>query len=117
MPTPRACLGLAAANDKLYAIGGENNVFGPGFLVLNVEEYDPTSDTWAEKGSAITLRTRFGVATINGRVYAVGGIGGAGVDEYDPAADTWTHRALLLTPRSYLGVAAINGKIYATGGV
>src|SRR5262249_12859217 len=54
----RAGLGVAAAaNGKLYAIGGFNGGFLPP-----VEESDPATNTWAGKASMPTARSGFGVA-------------------------------------------------------
>jgi len=122
MPTPRSVLGVvAAANGKLYAIGGQTT----GSIILaTVEEYDPTTDTWATKAPMPTPRAAFGVAAAPiGKVYAIGG-GNAGsvvfstVEEYDPALDTWTTKAPMPTPRISLSAAlAPNGKVYAIGGL
>ena len=62
------------------------------FKLTTVEEFDPTTDRWTLKGPMPTHdRRSMGVASVNGRVYAVGGcINGscpsATVESYDPAA-------------------------------
>jgi N-acetylneuraminic acid mutarotase len=62
----------------------------------------------------------FGVATLNGKLFTVGGLNFPNaiptVLEYAPASDTWTQRANLLTPRYAPAAAALNGKLYAIGG-
>jgi N-acetylneuraminic acid mutarotase len=80
--------------------------------------------TWATKRPMPTPRTELGVATVNNRLYAIGGYSGTAlpgsvlqtVEEYDPAADTWTRKADMPTPRRQLVVVAVNGRIYAIGG-
>lgn len=67
-----------------------------------------------------TPRTEFGMATVNNKIYAIGGYSGSvlrTVEEYDPATDTWTHKADMPTPRRQLIVVSVNNKIYAIGGV
>jgi N-acetylneuraminic acid mutarotase len=67
-----------------------------------------------------TPRTEFGVATVNNKIYAIGGYSGSvlrTVEEYDPSTDTWTLMADMPTPRRQLIVVAANNKIYAIGGV
>jgi N-acetylneuraminic acid mutarotase len=128
MPTARSGLGLAAAgNGKLYAIGG----FGLGTVqgaIATVEEYDPTTDSWATRAPMPSARSGLGLATAgNGKLYAVGGGRRVGIDthldfatveEYDPATDSWATRAPMPTARSGLGLAtAGTGKLYAIGGV
>jgi N-acetylneuraminic acid mutarotase len=122
MPTSRSELGLAAAaNGKLYAVGGGNND-SPGVLNV-VEEYDPATNRWATKAPMPTARFLFGLtAASNGKLYAVGGVDSkihtvATVEEYDPATNSWATKAPMPTPRSGLGLAAAsNGKLYAVGG-
>src|SRR5262249_56808238 len=74
MPTARGELGVAAAaNGKLYAIGGQNI---SGFLAT-VEEYDPATNTWAPKAPMPTARAGLGVAAAaNRKPYAHRGIAG-----------------------------------------
>jgi hypothetical protein len=58
--------------------------------------------TWALKNPMPTPRTEFGVATVNNKIYAIGGYSGSvlrTVEEYDPATDTWTRKADMPTPR------------------
>lgn len=75
---------------------------------------------WSSKTPMPTPRTEFGVATVNNKIYAIGGYSGSvlrTVEEYDPSTDTWTLKADMPTPRRQLIVVAVNNKIYAIGGV
>ncbi|QUI23626.1 hypothetical protein HZI73_15600 [Vallitalea pronyensis] len=77
-------------------------------------------DKWTVKASMPTPRDSFGVAEVNGKIYAIGGYSGTEfttiVEEYDPATDLWTTKANMPTPRIELGEVEVNGKIYAIGG-
>jgi N-acetylneuraminic acid mutarotase len=121
MPTRRESFGLAAANGKLYAIGGVTLGRSGIEAAAAVEEYDPAADRWTAKAPLPTPRTGLAVvAGPNGKLYAVGGYRSgplATVEEYDPAADTWAAKASLLKARSSLGLAVLNGKLYAIGGL
>ena len=121
MPTRRESFGLAAANGKLYAIGGVTFSGSTIQAAASVEEYDPATDRWITKAALPTPRTGLAVVTgPNGKLYAVGGYKSAPlatVDEYDPATDTWTTKAPLLKARSSHGLAVANGKLYAIGGL
>jgi hypothetical protein len=67
-----------------------------------------------------TARAELGVATVNGKIYAIGGISGSTlstVEEYNPLTNTWTAKAAIPTKRRLMVVAAVNNKIYAIGGV
>jgi len=78
------------------------------------------SMTWTLKRPMSTPRTEFGLATVNNKIYVVGGYSGSvlqTVEEYDPATDGWTRKADMPTPRRQLIVASVNNKIYAIGGV
>jgi N-acetylneuraminic acid mutarotase len=84
---------------------------------------DVAENSWTAKTSMPTARVGFGVAVVNGKVYAIGGtVGGADyhwlntVEEYDPATDTWTTKAFMPTARAYFGVAVYQDKIYVIGG-
>ncbi len=116
MPTARRCHGVAAVNNKIYAIGGQNS---SGSYVNTVEEYDPATNTWTTKASMTTAREEAGIAALNGKIYAMGGISTSylsTLEEYDPVADTWTTRASMSVARDGFGATAANGKIYSFGG-
>ncbi|MGI5213138.1 S8 family serine peptidase [Plantactinospora sp. CA-290183] len=59
-------------------------------------------------------------ATLDGKVYSIGGGAGTGTERkawvYDPAANSWTALPDLPTARSKPSVAALNGRIYVLGG-
>jgi PKD repeat protein len=117
MPTARKSMGVAAANGKIYAIGGYNTNY-----LNKVEEYDPVNDTWTTKANIPTTRTDLGAAEVNGKIYAIGGYntqyqyGMSTVEEYDPVSDTWTSKANMPTARGSIATAVVNGKIYTIGG-
>jgi N-acetylneuraminic acid mutarotase len=67
-------------------------------------------------------RQEMGVATVEGRVYVVGGFDASGqpvatVEAYDPATDRWTQRASLPSPLHHVNLAAVGGKLYVVGGL
>lgn len=97
--------------------GGEESALSGSSLTS-----DGPPMTWALKKPMPTPRTEFGVATVNNKIYAIGGYSNSGsvlrtVEEYDPATDTWTRKADMPTPRRQLIVVSVNNKIYAIGGV
>jgi N-acetylneuraminic acid mutarotase len=121
MPTARVDTGVAAANGRIYVIGGYH--FGLGGALAMTEEYDPATNTWASRAPMPTARSGLRlVAAANGKLYAIGGTGNthnhyAAVEEYDPATNTWATKAPMPTARGLLGAArSSNGKIYAIGG-
>jgi N-acetylneuraminic acid mutarotase len=71
-----------------------------------------------------TARSELGVATVAGKIYAIGGYnpifqgGYLNVNEvYDPSTNSWSTKAPMATRRAYFAAAAAeNGKIYAIGG-
>jgi N-acetylneuraminic acid mutarotase len=92
----------------------------PCYIVFSA---DLSENTWTARTSMPTPRVGFGVAVVNGKIYAIGGTVGGGdphwlntVEEYDPATDTWTTKAFMPTARAYFGVAVYQDKIYVIGG-
>lgn len=74
---------------------------------------------WTTRTAMPTPRYNLGVAVVDGKLYAIGGLTDqpVGVVEvYDPVSNTWSTRAPMPTPRSDLAVAVVDGKIYALGG-
>ena len=121
MPTARRFLAAASLNGKIYAIGGNVVLTLLTFHDVNtVEVYDPNSNSWSTAASMPTLRGYLAAASLNGKIYAIGG-GTANalsntVVVYDPSSNSWSVAASMPTPRGSLAAASLNGKIYAIGG-
>jgi len=81
-----------------------------------------TEDSWTALKPMPTARMHFGVAVVDGKIYAIGGYKGysgsylASNEMYDPATNTCTTKASMPTPRSGFGAAVVDNKIYVIGG-
>src|SRR5215470_17697610 len=138
MPTKRGSPVAVTVGDKILVIGGATtppnqpdvtavHPARPHVVLGTVEEYDPATNTWRARTSMPTPRNHAVGASVNGKVYVIGGRVGAAfigvaanvdtVEEYEPAADKWSAiRARMPTPRSALAGGVLNGRIYVTGG-
>jgi N-acetylneuraminic acid mutarotase len=77
--------------------------------------------SWSILAPMSVERANFGLAVVNGKIYAIGGINGNGsplntVEEYNPATNSWTTKMNMPTARSGFAVAVYNNKIYVIGG-
>jgi N-acetylneuraminic acid mutarotase/Tfp pilus assembly protein PilX len=80
-----------------------------------------TAQAWTAMAKMPTARTNHVVATVNNKIYTIGGYDPVGgyfntVEEYDPATNTWITKANMPTKRSDAAAAVVNGKIYVIGG-
>jgi len=96
-PMAMARVGLAAAtvNGKIYAIGGSNSILNNNSVLNTVEVYDPSSDSWGAAANMSTTRSYFAAAALQGKIYAIGGMGTANsllntVEVYDASSNSWT---------------------------
>ena len=70
------------------------------------ETTKPAENTWTEKAPMHEARYDFGVAVVDGKIYAIGGAPQPGkgysntVEEYDPQTNTWTNKTPMPTARS-----------------
>ncbi|MEK7842521.1 MAG: kelch repeat-containing protein, partial [Deltaproteobacteria bacterium] len=75
---------------------------------------------WETKKPALKERSEVAAASIEGKIYVIGGFGRFGVtdllEEYDTSTDTWKEKAPLPTPLHHIGAAEAGGKIYVIGG-
>ena len=124
MPTPRHGAKVAVVKGTIYVFGGMHGETARLMKYpVNVEAYNPRTDTWSPKQDMATSRVYFDIGEVAGRIYLIGGmvrIGGeriGRVDVYNPATDTWTKSREMPTPRSDLGVAVVGNRIYAIGGL
>ncbi len=123
MPTARSGLGIAVVNNLIYTIGGGYRNGGAVTNYAIVELYDPATDKWSTLTSMPTARTGLGVAVVNNKIYAIGGmivsIAGVtpvnNVEVYDPITGIWTTLASMPTARD-AAIEVINNRIYAIGG-
>jgi N-acetylneuraminic acid mutarotase len=107
----------AAANGKLYIIGGQTDS-GSSSFVDTVFEYDPKTTNWMAKAPMPTARSAGAAAVIENLIYVAGGRPPRGQDfaVYDPANNQWATLANMPTGRNHLAAAAIDGKVYVAGG-
>lgn len=119
MPVGRQGFGMATAIDGgVYVAGG---YAGEDFDKPSAElwRYDMANAVWVRMEDMPAGRARHGMASVDGKLYVVGGEGpnASRVFVYDTFQDKWTDLgADLPTPRKDLGVVAANGSIYALGG-
>ena len=75
---------------------------------------------WTTLTPMPTARGGLGVATVNGKIYAIGGLSDGSpvnVNEmYDPATNEWTTEAPMPTARSGCAIAVYDNEIYVIGG-
>lgn len=133
MPTPRSDLTASVVNDKIYLISGKKySSTDPYFVETNVNEvYDPANDTWTTKAFIPTAVYGYSSATINGKIYIIGGSNkptssqnGALINAnqvYDPQSDKWSLAANLPILAIYGAAAATEGymapsRLYFVGG-
>ncbi|XP_017076911.2 kelch-like protein 18 [Drosophila eugracilis] len=102
---------------QIYAVGG---LASTGESVSTVEIYDPLTKKWKMGEQMSMMRSRVGVAVLNGKLYAFGGFNGterlSTVEVYDPRKNKWSQGCAMLCKRSAVGVAALDDCIYVCGG-
>lgn len=115
--TARARAAVAAANGRVYVIGGEVDR-QPSAEVL---AYDPKTDAWQDFARKPTAVMNAGAAVIGNKIYVPGGttsgeIASNTFEVYDVVSNTWT--ALAPLPRKLAGhaVTTFGNEVYAVGG-
>lgn len=122
LPEPRASLGVAVLDGKIYAVGGERD----GAPIAAASVYDPATDMWSALPPLPEGRTDLAAAAANGKLYVLGGttVAGTGpqrpglamVSVYDPATKQWSAAPAMPTARSGLATVTVGNMIYALGG-
>ena len=120
MPTGRYRMSSAtlANAPHFYVIGGW---LASGVATDANERYNACINQWETMTSLPEPLANFGAATLNEKIYVVGGSNDA-IEPHDtlyvyhPLSDTWTTAANLPKPLRGHAVATANGKLYAFGG-
>ncbi|XP_037072412.1 LOW QUALITY PROTEIN: kelch-like protein 18 [Pollicipes pollicipes] len=111
---PRCCIDIVGL---MYAVGG---LAKSGGSLSTVEVFHPVTGRWTMAEKMSGNRSRVGVATMNGRLYAIGGFNGtdrlATVEVFDPRSRTWEEAKPMNYRRSALGAVTLNHEIYVCGG-
>ncbi len=131
MPTPRAGVAAATADDgRIYVLGG-GTAFGaygggssapPSSAFATVEIYDPATNSWSSGQPLPTARLNLAaVVGKDGRIYTFGGWSGAAasnaVEIYDPSTGSYDFGMAMPFSREDPGVTlGADGKIYAVCG-
>jgi N-acetylneuraminic acid mutarotase len=117
---PNSEFAVAELDGRLYILGGYP---ADRVTVKIVQVYDIVADRWTF-GPDLPERNNLGMAaSVNGKVYLIGGQTEASGETYvdtvyelDPAAGTWVEKSKMPTQRS-AGVAVVHdGLIYVAGG-
>ena len=80
------------------------------------------ANSWESKAAMPTARSGFGIAVVNGEIYAIGGYNKDQTDfsavneKYDPSSNTWIQKEPMPTHRVSFGIAVFENKIYVFGG-
>ena len=107
---------------KIYVMGAE--AWGGS---ITAECLDPETDEWTVvpcDSMTEKKRTAYGTASLDGKVYVVGGYKSGGVGQgvlrsvecFDPSTEQWSDVAPMNAARCQHAVAALDNKIYAVGG-
>ncbi len=116
--TPRTRARAAVLNNLIYVVGGYNtgiSTLNGGYLGV-MEAYDPMADSWTGKAGLGVAVADVGLASLNGILYAFGGVTHNGpasfMAAYDPGSNSWSYKSSL--PFSGGGDGFVeNGVLYA----
>lgn len=120
MPTPRSVSAAGVINNKLYVVGGSDQLYKKS-AYDSLEIFDPATGDWTIGEPMPQKRDGPGSTVWEGKLYVVGGAISknyyGNLYIYDPLSDSWSEGATMPTPRFCPAVGAIDGKIYVAGGV
>jgi len=121
MPTPRYGCTAAAANGRVYVMGGETGPAGYPNTNAN-EEYNPGTNTWQIRAPMPESLRYAGAVNFNNLIYVYGGSRNTGIKNefvyvYNPTTNTWsTASGTMPTPRSTLMPDSLRNFMMTVGG-
>jgi hypothetical protein len=129
MPATGQGMAVCVVDSLAYVFGGVTND-GLRFVLSNtVDVFNPADGSWRTVTTMGSYRAYHQAVLLNGKVYLIGGYGGASpvmaaagalssIEAFDPATGSVTPVAAALPQaRMYFGAEALNGRIYVLGGV
>lgn len=122
LPTPRAALAAVEHDGRVYAIGGYVQSAGATHPSSAFEVYEPATNGWQALAPMPTPRSQLGAAVVDGRIYAIGGIGEYNtqplntVEVFDPASQTWQEAEPMPVPRAGAATIVWQQRAYVIGG-
>ncbi len=109
--------------NKLYVVGGNDGIN----TIATMEVLDPLTNEWTPKTPMPTDRGLPVCASVDGKIYVIGGVRGPlgspdysglkTVEVYDTTSNSWSTLADMPTKRWGSSAVVYNGKIYVVGGV
>ena len=118
MPAPREYLALAASDSRVYAVGGLSDA---GWEA-RIDEYNPSTNTWAFKTNMPSARLAHGAAVVNNKLYVIGGMKAndsnqsQSVEMLDLNTNYWYTLNPLPTGRRDFALAVMGNFIFVVGG-
>lgn len=117
----RAGLAVVSHEGRIYAAGG-SGLTDPR---SEFESYDLELDRWFPETALPRGLERFGLASVNGRIYAAGGYArgedgvapSAGVWSWSFEGNIWQSEAAMPAAKADLSLVTVGGSLYAFGGL
>ncbi|XP_037505418.1 LOW QUALITY PROTEIN: kelch-like protein 8 [Rhipicephalus sanguineus] len=102
----------------IFCVGGRDASGEPS---SSTEFYSIADNKWLKAADMTTRRRHVGVASVDGKLYAVGGSDDkhhlASAEVFDPATNSWKLICPMNVPRRGLGLCELSGPLYAIGGM
>lgn len=102
---------------SVYCVGGMDST---GHSLSHVERLNLLNERVSIEASMNTPRSGVGVASLDGKLYAIGGYDGGNflntVEMFDPVARMWHRVASMHQVRRYHSVAILDRQLFAVGG-
>jgi len=114
----RGALTLVTAHEKLFAIGGTDNIC---YCLSSVEQSSGEDGKWKEVKSMNMLRSCFAAVSCDNFIYAIGGCNDEGntlksVEKYNATTDKWSFVVCMNVERREHAACGLRRKIYVIGG-
>ncbi len=120
MPANRLNNVAAAANGKIYIMGGRTLNGSTLSYTNSVYEYDPATDTYTTKANMKTAVGFAAAASYGGKIFVLNGYTGSGFSSlaqvYDPATNTWALSNSTLVSNANAAATVIDSTLYLVGG-